>query len=109
MYAGEYAKAHPDQPAFIMATSGEVVTFGEYESRANRLAHLYRDAGLHRRDHVAFLMENNVRLLECQGAAERTGLFYTCINSYLSAEEVAYIVNDCEARVFVTSEAKREV
>jgi long-chain acyl-CoA synthetase len=109
MYAAEHAKAHPDQPAFIMATSGEVVTYGEYEARANRMAHLYRDAGLARYDHVAFMTENNVRLLECEGGAERTGLYYTCINSYLSAEEAAYIVNDSEARVFVSSAAKRDV
>jgi long-chain acyl-CoA synthetase len=94
---------------FIMAGSGEVITFREYEARCNRLAHLYRDTGLRRLDHVAFFMENNVRMLECEGAAERTGLYYTCVNSYLSADEVAYIVNDCQARVFVTSAAKRDV
>ena len=109
MYPGEHAKARPDQPAFVMATSGEVVTMGDYEARCNRLAHLYRAAGLSRTDHVAFFMENNPRMLECEGAAERTGLYYTCINSYLSAEEVAYIVNDCQARIVVTSAAKRDV
>ncbi|MBA2283116.1 MAG: AMP-binding protein [Acidimicrobiia bacterium] len=109
MYAAEHARQHPDQPLFVMGESGLVVTYGEYEARANRLAHLFRDHGLRRTDHVAFLMENNVRLLEAEGAAERTGLYYTCINSYLSPDEVAYIVNDCHARVFVTSAAKREV
>jgi long-chain acyl-CoA synthetase len=109
VYPGEHAKEHPEQAAFIMATSGEVVTFGEYEARCNRLAQLFRAAGLRRLDHVAFFMENNPRLLECEGAAERTGLYYTCINSYLSADEVAYIVNDSQARVVVTSSAKRDV
>jgi len=109
MYPPEEAKARPDDPAFIMATSGEVVTFGEYEARANRLAHLFRAQGLKWGDHVAFFMENNPRLLECEGAAERSGLYYTLVNSYLSVDEVAYIVNDCQARVFVTSAAKRDV
>ena len=109
MYPGEHAAAAPDQPAFIMATSGEIVTYGEYEARCNRLAHLFRRAGLRRGDHVAFLMENNPRLLECEGAAERTGLYYTCINSYLAPEEAAYIVNDSRARLVVTSAAKRAV
>jgi long-chain acyl-CoA synthetase len=92
-----------------MATSGEVVTFGEFEARANRLAQFFRSLGLERLDHVAFFMENNVRMLECEGAAERAGLYYTCINSYLAPDEVAYIVNDCEARVVISSHAKREV
>jgi len=106
MYAAEHARQCPDQPAFIMATSGEVVTFGAYEGAANRLAQLFRYAGLRRRDHVAFLMENNPRLLECEGAAERTGLFFTCINHYLAPEEAAYIINDSGARLVVSSAAK---
>ena len=109
MYAAQPAREDPDRPLFVMATSGLVVSYGEYEARANRLAHLYRDQGLRRADHVAFLMENNVRMLEAEGAAERTGLYYTCVNSYLSAEEAAYIVNDSAARIFVTSAAKRDV
>src|SRR3954467_10724762 len=109
MYPGKHAVERPDDPAFIMATSGETVTFREYEARANRLAHLFRQAGLRRRDHIAILMENNPRMLECEGAAERTGLYYTCINSYLSADEVAYIVNDCQARIVITSAAKQDV
>ena len=109
MYAAEHARAKPDEPAVIMATSGQVVTFGEYEARCNRLAHLLRDSGLRRGDHVAFFMENTPRLLECEGAAERTGLYFTCINSYLAAEEVAYIVDDCLAKVVITTGAKRAV
>jgi long-chain acyl-CoA synthetase len=109
MYLGEHARLNPEKPAFIMGTTGEVVTFAEYEARANQLAHLFRDIGLKRGDHVAFFMENNPRMLECEGAAERSGLYFTCINSYLSPEEVAYIVNDCEAQVLISSAAKRTV
>src|SRR4051794_4738499 len=109
MYPGVHAREHPDQPALIMATSGEVVTFSEFEDHADRLAQFFRAVGLERLDHVAYLMENNPRLIECNAAAERSGLYYTCINSYLSADEAAYIINDCRARVVVTSAAKREV
>ncbi len=109
MYPGEHAENNPDQPAFIMAGSGETVTFAEYEARSNRLAHLFRDLGLERTDHVAFFMENNPRMLECEGAAERSGLYFTCVNSYLSTDEVAYIVNDCQAKVVISSGAKRSI
>jgi long-chain acyl-CoA synthetase len=109
MYAAEHARHHPDQPLFVMASSGLVVTYRQYEERANQLAHVYREQGLRRGDHVAFFFENNLALLVAEGAAERTGLYYTCINSYLSAEETAYIVNDSQARVFVTSAANRAV
>jgi long-chain acyl-CoA synthetase len=109
MYPGEYAKQHPDQPAIVMEPSGVTITFGEFEARANRLAHLFRAQGLRRGDHLAIFLENNPRYFEVMAAAERTGLYYTCVNSYLTAEEVAYIVNDCEARILVSSLAKRAV
>jgi acyl-CoA synthetase (AMP-forming)/AMP-acid ligase II len=109
VYPGQHAKDHPDRLALIMATSGQVVTFGQYEAGCNRLAHLFRAMGLRRLDHAAFMMENHPTLLECEGAAERTGLYYTCINSYLAADEAAYIINDCRARVVVSSRAKQEV
>jgi long-chain acyl-CoA synthetase len=109
MYAAEHALTRPDQPAIVMATSGQVVTFAAYEAAANQVAHLLRATGLRRRDHVAIFMENDPRMLMCEGGAERTGLYYTCVNSYLSVEEVAYIVNDSESRVFMTSAAKAEI
>lgn len=109
MYAAEHAKTHPDQPAFIMGSTGEVVTYAEYEARSNRLAQLFRAQGLGHGDHIAVFMENNARFLETEGAADRTGLYYTLVNSYLSPEELAYIVNDCQARVLITSVAKRDV
>jgi long-chain acyl-CoA synthetase len=92
-----------------MATSGDVVTFAEYEAAANRVAQLLRHSGLVRGDHVAIFMDNDYRMLMCEGGAERAGLYYTCVNSYLSLEEVAYIVNDSQARVFVTNAAKAEL
>ena len=109
MYPGEHAKSRWDEPAFIMATSCETVTFRQYDERANQLAHLYRAQGLRRMDHVAFFFENNLRMLECEGGAERSGLYYTCINSYLAPDEVAYIINDSQSKIVVTSAAKREV
>jgi hypothetical protein len=48
MYPGEHARLRPDQPAVIMAGSGETLTYGELERRSNRLAHLLRANGLRR-------------------------------------------------------------
>jgi long-chain acyl-CoA synthetase len=92
-----------------MAGSGESVTYAELEARANRLAHLFRAHGLERLDHYAIFMENNARYLECCGAGERAGLYYTCVNSYLTADELAYIVNNSTSRALITSRAKLDV
>ncbi len=92
-----------------MATSGESVTYAEYEARCNRAAHLLRAAGLQRGDHISVLMENSPRMLEIEGAAERTGLYYTLINTYLAPDEAAYIVANSRSRLLFSSAAKREV
>lgn len=109
MFARQHALDHPDQPAFIMGTSGETVTFAEYEARCNQIAHLLRSAGLQRGDHIAVFMENSIPMLEIEGAAERTGLYYTLINSYLAPDEVAYIITNSCSRLLFSSAAKREV
>src|SRR4030081_3192535 len=109
MYTGKHAHLRPLQPAFIMANSGEAVTYAELEERNNRLAHLFRKLGLKRLDHYAIFMENNSRYLESCGAGERSGLYYTCVNSYLTPSELAYIVNNSESRVLITSVAKLDI
>src|ERR1700710_555143 len=106
MYTGKHAHLRPLQPAFIMADSGEAVTYAELEARSNRLAHLLRNRGLKRLDHYAIFMENNSRYLESCGAGERSGLYFTCVNSYLTASELAYILTNSQSRILITSMAK---
>jgi long-chain acyl-CoA synthetase len=109
MYTGKHAHLRPLQPAFIMANSGESLTYRELEARCNRLAHLLRKHGLKRLDHYAIYMENNSRYLEACGAGERSGLYFTCVNSYLTAGELAYIVNNSCSRILITSVAKLDI
>jgi long-chain acyl-CoA synthetase len=109
MYAGEYATQHPDRAAFIMASTGKEVSYRDFEARANQLAHVLRAAGLRRLDHYSVYMENNDRYLESCAAGERAGLYYTCVNSYLTADELAYIVQNSESRVLITSRSRLAV
>ncbi len=109
MYVGNHWHKHPDRTAFVMAGSGESVTYAELEQRCNRLAHLLRAQGLKRLDHYAVFMENNARYLESNGAGERSGLYYTCVNSYLTADELAYIVDNSESQLLITSIARLPV
>jgi len=109
MYPGAYARSRPNQPAFIMAQTGEAVTYAELEARSNRLAHFLRSRGVKRLDHYSIFMENNARYIECCTTGERAGLYFTCINSFLTADEVAYIVNNSESKALIFSEEKRKV
>jgi long-chain acyl-CoA synthetase len=109
MYPGLHAEARAGQPAIIMAESGETVSYLELEARSNRLAHLLRAVGLKPLDHYAIFMENHARFVECCAAGERSGLYFTCINSFLTAGELTYIVNNSLSKVLITSQAKRDI
>ena len=109
MQIREHAEANPDKPAVILYPSGTVVTFGEMEARANRLAHLFRQAGLREGDAVAILMENNEHYHTVMWAARRSGLYYVPINSHLTAAEAAYIIDNSAAKAIVGSAALRPV
>lgn len=103
MQIRETAAAQPDKAAVIMYPSGTVVTFGELEARANRLAQLFRAAGLIEGDAVAILMENNEHMHAVMWAARRAGLYYVPINTHLTAAEAAYIIDNSNARAIVGS------
>jgi len=103
MHLGQIAAQTPDKPAVIMAGSGRVVTFRELNEESNRLAQLLRAEGLRPGDHIAFMLENHPLYLAIAWAAQRSGLYYTAISSRLQREELAYIVGNCEAKVFITS------
>ncbi len=104
-----HAQAHPDKPAVILYPSGTVVTFGELEARANRLAHYFRAHGLREGDAVAILMENNEHMHAVMWAARRAGLYYVPINTHLAAAEAAYIVDNSNAKAIVGSAAMRDL
>ena len=109
MHPHIHAKNNPDKPAFIMANSGEVVTYKELDERSNKIANLFRSKNLNSGDHIAIFMENNVRFTEILWAAQRSGLYYTPISSRLTASEVEYIIRDCEAKLIITSNALKHV
>jgi acyl-CoA synthetase (AMP-forming)/AMP-acid ligase II len=106
MYPGVHSVSTPDKAALIMAPSGEQVTYRELDERSIRLARVWHELGLRRGDHVCVFMENHPRYFEVVWAALRSGLYLTTINSYLTAEEVAYILEDAGARSVVVSPAK---
>src|SRR5690349_11052565 len=108
MHPGAHAADHPDKPAIIMAGSGETITYAELAAEADRIGQLFRSAGLEPGDHVAFCLENHPRFLPLVWGAFQAGLVYTAMSSRLTTDEMAYIVNDCGARAFITSRYKAD-
>ena len=106
MYPGAHAAAKPDKPAFIMAGTGETVTYAQLDEEANRLSRVFREAGLVPGDHVAWCLENHRNFLPLCWGAYYAGLVYTPISSRLTSDEIAYIVDNSGAKAFITSRYK---
>ena len=91
-----------------MASTGEVQTFAELDAAANRLSQVLYAAGLRPGDHVAICIENHPRYFEVLWGCHYAGLVYTACSSRLTSSELCYILNDCAARVFITSRYKAD-
>ncbi len=109
MHPAQLAEKFPDKPAVIIAETGHTTTFSELNALSNQAAHLFRSLGLNRGDHIAILLENHPAMIPLCLAAMRSGLYFTAISYRLQEEEVEYIVNDCQARVFITSKGRASV
>ena len=109
MHPGVLADKYPDKPAYVMSSSGHTVTYKALDDTSNQGAQLFRKLGLKRGDHVAILLENHERFLQICLAAMRSGIYFTAISYRLQHAEVEYIVNDCQAKVFITSRDRETV
>ncbi len=106
MYPGTWGAQTPNKPAVIMATTGESITYRELDEQSNQLVRLLHDSGLRRGDHIAVLLENHLHFMTTVWAALRSGMYVTAINWHLATDEAAYIVENCEARVLLSSAAQ---
>ncbi|MFI5495204.1 acyl-CoA synthetase [Actinoplanes sp. NPDC051859] len=96
--------AESAQRAAVVDTDGRTVTYGELAADANRIARGLRDLGLEPGDTVALLLPNSADMLTVYFAAMQTGLYVVPLNWHLTAAEIAYILRDSGARVFVAHE-----
>jgi fatty-acyl-CoA synthase len=101
--ATDPALADPDRVACVLCHTGETITFGELETRANQVAQVLRACGVGPGEHFALLMSNGRRFLETCFGADRAGVYYTTISTRLAVDEIAYIVGDCDAKILVVS------
>jgi len=104
MHPRNYAESRPDHAALIMAASGETVTYGELEARANRGAHALRQLGLASGDAIALASDNRPAFFDMYWATQRSGLVMVLLSSRLKRDEIAYIVNDSGARALLCAD-----
>lgn len=84
-------------------------TYQQLNERVNRLANSFNELGVRKGDRVHVLLFNRNELMETLFACAKIGAIFVPINFRLSAEEVAYIVNDAGGSVFIYEERVKPV
>lgn len=95
----ERAHATPDKIAFI--SGDREISYGEFDERVDRAAAALSAAGVRYEDRVAILDKNSIEYAEQLFGAARLGAVQVPVNYRLAPAEVAYIVNNARAKVFI--------
>ena len=107
---GFWALAHEDPGHLaLVAPDGTEYSSSELLARANQVVHGLRQLNLQRGDVVATLLPNGVEMLELYLAALQAGWYLVPINHHLIGSEVAYILADSGAKVFVAHDRFTDV
>jgi len=93
-----HAKRTPEKAALVF--KGERISYAALDARVKQVAGGLREAGARKGDRVAALLLNCPELLVLLLACNHVGAIFLPINFRLSAEEVAFILNDATPEVF---------
>ena len=104
----KFAAANPAQLALV-DPEGREWSRGELLAECNRIAHGLRELGLEKGDTVAAMLPNCAEFVALNLAVTQIGMYLVPINWHLAAPEVAYILDDSGARVFVAHESSSAI
>jgi 4-hydroxybenzoate-CoA ligase len=81
------------------------LSYGQLQAQTRRLANLLRRLGARREERVAMIILDTVEFPIVFLGAIRAGVVPVPLNTLLTAEQYAYVLADCRARVLFVSEA----
>lgn len=100
------AARFPDKTALVCGNRRR--TYGELEEQSNRFANALIGAGLERGDRVAICLENSAETVISIFAILKAGGVFLGIHPSTKPEKLAYVLNDCRARVLIANSATLE-
>jgi long-chain acyl-CoA synthetase len=95
-------------PALIMSDGG-VIPFGELYAKSQRVAAVLRSAGLRRGDGVALVLPNRPEFFDITWGCQLSGLYYTAVNIHFTPDEVAYVIDDSDAKAVFVDASMRDL
>lgn len=99
----ERARSTPEKLAAVFPDTGEALTFGALDARANQAAHGFIALGLAPGEGIALLLENTPEFLVLSYGAKRAGLMVTPLSIHLRPPEVAHVLRDSGAKLLVAA------
>ena len=93
----------PDKEAVVYGDTR--LTYKQFNSRINKLAHAFLELGIKKGGKVAILAFNCNQFLEAYYALGKIGGVAVPLNFRLHPEELTYIVNNSDAEAFIMGEA----
>jgi 4-hydroxybenzoate-CoA ligase len=81
------------------------LSYGELQKQTRRLANLLRRLGVRREERVAMIMLDTIDFPIVFLGAIRAGVVPVPLNTLLTADQYAYVLADCRAKVLFVSEA----
>ncbi len=97
MNIADHATSAADSPALIVADGG-AISYDDLYARSQRVAALLHEAGLRRGDGVALILPNRPEFFEITWGCQLSGLYYSAVNTHFTPDEVAYVIDDAEAK-----------
>jgi acyl-CoA synthetase (AMP-forming)/AMP-acid ligase II len=92
-----HAESQPSKPAVICGQ--EVLDFATLNIRASRVASAVGSLGCKEGDRVAWMSFNSIAGAEIANGLRRAGVVIVPVNYRLRGAEIAYVLNDSQARV----------
>ncbi len=81
----------------------EEISYAEFNRRVNQVTNGFLAAGVHRGEKVALLVANCPEFLYVFFACAKLGAVVVPVNPQLKADEVQYILDNCEAGVLIAA------
>src|SRR3546814_14245282 len=89
----------PDATAVVVGERR--LSYRALTDRASRLASALQRLGVGHQDRVSLMATNRLEWFEYYAAAEMYGFVASTVNFRLAAPEVAFILQDCDPKVFL--------
>ncbi len=106
-YLDAHALVRPNKVALICGERS--LTYAELNARARRIANALSGLGVQAGDRVAVMAHNSMELLEIAGGLSKLSAIAVLLNYRLREHEIAYIINDSQAKVAIAGPGLVEV